>query len=528
MVQKSFYIPGEGGATLKNYRTFLFDRSVYRALINTFKLAGGSLLLCIFLAIPMAWGVSRTNMPLKKFIRTMVVLTFATPTFLAAIAWITLLGPGAGTANTILKNVFNLKSSPLNIFSMEGMILVHALFLYPFLFFSVTTALENIDPSFEEAGAILGAGKIKVIFTITLPLIAPAIISGGTLVVLECMALFGAPAILGLPARIYTLSTKIYSYFYFPPRFEMAAAVALPLILIIALILLGQRMYLGRRQYITVGGISSQHQEIDLGKFRYLLAGFCLLVIGVGIFLPGLSLLIVSLKKLFGMPFSLSNFTLNNYYKLLFESLIFKTAVKNSFILSLGASIGALFLAVVLGWVVERTEVKGREIISFLVMICMSFPGIALAVGLVLAFSHRPLALYGTLYLFLIAYIIRGLPITFLYTRSALKQVSKELEEAPRVLGSGWLKSMKDVTVPLISPTLLAAGIIVFVLMFRELSSSIMLYTGGNEIIAVLIYQFSEEGDNGSMAAMAVMVFMFNLILVFFARKLGGESLGKL
>ena len=332
LIRKSLLNPKTGGWTLFNYTQFFLDGGIYDAFLNTVEAALGTLILGIGIGVPMAWGVSRTNMPLKGFIRSMVVLTFATPTFLTALAWVILLGPKAGTINETIKSVFSLRTAPFNIFSMAGLIFVLGIFLYPFIFFSASTALDNIDPSMEEASVVLGASKARTLFGITLPLIAPAIFSGGILVILQSFALFGAPAVIGMPAKLYTISTKIYSLFYFPPRFEMAAAVATPMILMTAILLIIQKIYLGKKQYITMGGVRTSPQVIDIGMWRYVLTGFSLLIILLSIFLPFFALLSVSVKKIFGHPFSLENLSLQHYRFVFLKSPIVFTSLRNSFL----------------------------------------------------------------------------------------------------------------------------------------------------------------------------------------------------
>jgi iron(III) transport system permease protein len=528
LVAKSFLKPKVHEFTLLNYAQFFMDRGIYEALLNTIQVALGTLLLGMGIGVPMAWGVSRTNMPLKGFIRSMVVLTFATPTFLTALAWIILLGPKAGIINETIRILFSLKESPFNIFSMNGLIFVLGIFLYPFVFFSTSAALDNMDPSMEEASVVLGASKGRTLFGITLPLIAPAIFSGGILIILQSFALFGAPAVIGMPAKIYTIATKIYSFFYFPPRFEMAAAVATPMILMTAILLIGQRIYLGRKQYITMGGTRTSPQIVDIGIWKYVLCGLSLFVIVLSIFLPFLALLSVSIKKIFGNPYSLGNLSLKHYEFVFLKSPIVFTSLRNSFLLALSASIISLILALIIGWMVEKTKLGGRSILTFITLLCMSFPGIALALGLIFAFSSPPLNLYGTRWILLVGYVIIGLPVAFLFARTSLKQLGIELVEAARTCGSSWIQSMRDVTVPLIKGGILAGGIIIFVSIFRELGASILLYTGGNEVVSVLIYTYSEEGDTGAMAAISVIVLAINLVLVLIVRRLVGKGVMQL
>ena len=518
MLLRGVQDPQTGNLTLTTYGKMLADPEFRRALMNTIIIAGGTLTASLFLAVPMAWAVSRTNMPLRGFVRIMAVLTFATPSFLGAIAWVILLGPRGGDLNLLFRTVFGLNESPFNIFSQGGIIFVFSLYVYPYIFFAVCTALDKMDSALEDAAGMLGANTTRTALTVTMPLILPAMLAGGALAVFESVVNFGVPAIVGLPRHIETLTTRIFTLFQFPPDYEMAAATGVPIVIIVVIVVTVQRLVVGRRAYVTVTGISTPHTRIDLGPLRFVFAGFSLLVITASIFVPFVALLIASLKRTFGNPFGLDNLSLQHFASVLSSS-VAQRAISNSVLLAAGAAVVCMIFAVVLAWLVERTRLPGRGVISFLVMACFSFPGIALAIALIYAFSTPPLLLYGTLWILLLAYSIRGLPIVFNYARIGLRQVHSELSDAAEILGARWARAFWDITVPLIRGGIFAGGILVFVLMLREFGSSVLLTSGGSEVVAVIIYEFAEEGDNGRMASLALIVFAVNLAFVTLAHR---------
>ena len=525
LFQRSLYDYGAHVWTLKNYFTFFSDPSLFAAFWNTMKMALGTSVISLFISLPMAWGVSRTNMPFRGPIRSMVVLTFATPSFLGAIGWILLLGPRSGHLNKIFMWLFSTNTPMFNIFSFWGMTFVMGMFVYPFLFFSVVSALDNMDPSYEQSARILGSSNFRVMRTITLPIMTPAILSGLILVILESFVVFGAPAILGNPVHVHTLSTKVYQLFSEdPPQFEMAATAAIPIVLITALLLLFQRYYLGRRQYITISGKSPQPQLVEVGRYKYLLSAFSVGVVVVSIFLPMISLLEASILKTWGVPLSFSNISFQHYINLFSTSDVVIRAFKNSLLLAFSTAIICIVFTFVMAWIVERTSVPGREGLAMLSMIGMAFPGVALGVALVLAFAGGPLPIYGTLWLFLIGYFVKGTPIAFMFARSSLKQIHVELEQSSRALGAHWAKTMKDVTLPLMKKGLLSVGTIIFCLKFRDMATSIMLYTGGLEVISILIFEYVEEAEMGLLGALTFLVFCINFSLVTLSRKIVGKG----
>ena len=518
MLLRGVQDPQTGSLTLTTYGRMLADPQFYEALMNTIIIALGTLIASLLLAVPMAWAVSRTDMPFRGFVRIMAVLTFATPSFLGAIAWVILLGPRGGDFNLFLRTAFGLNESPFNIFSLGGIIFVFSLYVYPYIFFAACTALDKVDPALEEAAGMLGANSARTTLTITLPLILPAVLAGGALAVFESVVNFGVPAIVGLPRHIETLTTRIFTLFQFPPDYEMAAATGVPIVIIVVVLITVQRLVVGRRTFVTVTGISTPPSRIELGPLRYVFAGFSLLVIMASILVPFVTLLITALKRTFGNPIGLDNLSLQHFASVLSSS-VAQRAISNSVLLAAGAAVVCMIFAVVLAWLVERTKLPGRGAISFLVMACFSFPGIALAVALIYAFSSAPLALYGTLWILLLAYSIRGLPIVFNYARIGLRQVHVELSDAAEILGARWARAFWDITVPLIRGGIFAGGILVFVLMLREFGSSVLLTSGGSEVVAVIIYEFAEEGDNGRMASLALIVFVVNLAFVTLAHR---------
>ena len=518
MLLRGVQDPQTGSLTLTTYGRMLADPQFYEALMNTIIIALGTLIASLLLAVPMAWAVSRTDMPFRGFVRIMAVLTFATPSFLGAIAWVILLGPRGGDFNLFLRTAFGLNESPFNIFSLGGIIFVFSLYVYPYIFFAACTALDKMDPALEEAAGMLGANSARTTLTITLPLILPAVLAGGALAVFESVVNFGVPAIVGLPRHIETLTPRIFTLFQFPPDYEMAAATGVPIVIIVVVLITVQRLVVGRRTFVTVTGISTPPSRIELGPLRYVFAGFSLLVIMASILVPFVALLITALKRTFGNPIGLDNLSLQHFASVLSSS-VAQRAISNSVLLAAGAAVVCMIFAVVLARLVERTKLPGRGAISFLVMACFSFPGIALAVALIYAFSSAPLALYGTLWILLLAYSIRGLPIVFNYARIGLRQVHVELSDAAEILGARWARAFWDITVPLIRGGIFAGGILVFVLMLREFGSSVLLTSGGSEVVAVIIYEFAEEGDNGRMASLALIVFVVNLAFVTLAHR---------
>ncbi len=279
-------VSGEGGLTLAHYARVFTDARLQKALWNTVVLAFWSALLSLAIGAPMAWLTARTDLPGKRVIRGLVMASFVTPPFLGAFAWVMLAGPNAGYLNKLYRELTGAETPLLNIFTMPGLIFVVALYTFPYAYIMIVNTLELIASDLEEAASILGASRLWVALTVTLPMVAPAILSGFILSVLQALALFGSPAILALPAGFHTITTQIWALFQYPPKVEMAAAFSVPLLLATALLLFLQKRLLGRRGYAAVGGKGGQRRQIALGPWRQPALLACLAVMACAIFLP--------------------------------------------------------------------------------------------------------------------------------------------------------------------------------------------------------------------------------------------------
>src|SRR5207247_2296565 len=279
-------VSGEHGATLAHYRDVFTDLALRKALWNTVVLAFWVGLVSVALGAPLAWLTARTDIPGRGLIRGLVLASFVTPPFLGAFAWVMLAGPNAGILNTLWRSVTGSREPLLNIFTMPGLIFIVAIYTFPYVYIMVANTLALIASDLEEAAAILGAGRLTVARTVTLPMVLPALASSFILAVLQALALFGSPAILALPAGFHTVTTQIWSLFQFPPKVEQAAAFSIPLLLATALLLQVQKRLLGRRGYAAVGGKGGQRRTIPLGPWRWPALAACLLVMSAAIFLP--------------------------------------------------------------------------------------------------------------------------------------------------------------------------------------------------------------------------------------------------
>jgi iron(III) transport system permease protein len=495
-----------------------FVRSYTRAqnfdpLVNTLVLALGTGLLSIVLGVPLAWATARSDMPLRRLVHALVALSYITPPYLTALAYIILLGPDAGHINRLLRWLFGFEAGPLNVFSMGGIIFVIGLHVFAFTYFLTHSALQAVDAPLEESGQMLGAGRWTVMRRITLPLVAPAITGGALLAAVDSMALFGPQAFLGLPAQIVFLPTRIYGLLGgYPPRWGDAAALSLILVLLTVAGLVIQRGYLERRSFVTIGGRGVRTQRIALGHWNWPLLAFCLLVVFFSALAPVAVLAAAAFSESWIAPLAPGNLTLRHFRAALFEDQVAVRGIINSFTLATAAGLIAVVLGLAIAYIDLRTRMRGRRLLDYLAILPLGLPGTVMAVGILLAFIRPPLVIYGTIWILLVAYVARFVPLAVRAANATLRQIEPSLEEAARITGASWLQTIRLVLLPIARPGLIVAFLLVFIPALSELSATILLYSSGTETIAVAIFRLNDLGQLEVVAALAV--FMLAVILV--------------
>ena len=476
------------------------------ALANTALLAFGVGLVSVILGVPVAWATARTDLPMRKVFHGLVGLAYILPPYLTSVAYIILLGPNAGYLNRLIASTTGTQS-PINIFSAGGVTFVIAMHLYAIPYFLAYGALQSVDPSLEESARMLGARRWTTLRRITFPLVAPAITGAALLAGINSMALFGPQAFLGLPAQIVYLPTRIYGALSgYPPRFADASALSIVLVLVTVLGLAVQRRYLGRRSFVTVGGRGARPARHALGALRWPLALLFLIVVGLSSIAPLAVLLAAAFSKVWTDPLTPNNLTLANFVAALVDNQIAARGIVNSFKLAIAAATLAVLIGLAIAYLDVRTRLKGRRLLDYLAILPLGLPGTVLAVALLQAFIRFPVPIYGTVWILLIAYVVRSMPIAVRGANGALQQVDASLEEAARVAGASWLVTLRRILLPIMRSNLMLAWLLVLIPALGELSATILLYTNGTETISVAIFRLSDLGQLEVVAALSTVL----------------------
>jgi iron(III) transport system permease protein len=514
--------------TLGNYVEG-FSRAIYLEPIrNSLLIAVVVAATAVFVGTLLAWAVSRTDMPGGGLIRSLVFAAFVTPAFLGAIAWIFLAAPNSGWFNKAAVALTGAPRGPFNIYSVPGAILVIALYSYPYAFTFVASALEVMPSELERSAALLGAGWARTTLRVTLPLALPAIIAGALMSFLEALTEFGTPAFLLIPARQQVMTTQIYLFFQFPSRPNLAAAYAIPLLLVAAGLLLLQRRLLGRRRFTTVGGRGTAREPFNLGAWRWPLFGVCLIPPLLSLVLPYAALLATSLSRAWGVGPVPGNLTLDWYRWAMVDNQAARAAIQHSVLYAAAAATIVSVLALVGAYVVARRLLPGARLLSFLALAPFVVPGIVMAVGFYSAYARPPLLLYGTAWMLILAFATRFLPIGYSGSESALRGLDQDLEHAVRTLGGSQLTAFRRITLPLLRRSILANWLLVFVPSLRELSSAIFLFTPATAVMSTLIFDLSDAGNFEPVSALGVIMMLLTFALVALAYRLfGGAQLAR-
>jgi len=490
----------DGAPTLANFIRLLEDPTLSEPLTTTLALSCCVAALAALTAAPLAWMVARTDMPGRRVARVLMTASFVTPPFLGAIAWEILAAPNSGILNRLWRDLTGAADPLFDVYSFGGLVFVIACYTAPYVFVVLSNALDRIPADLEDAAGILGAPRWRIVLGVTLPLALPALLAGTAVAFLQAMTLFGSPAILAIPAGFHTITTKIYTLFQFPPKPQIAAAAALPLLLVTIALLWLQARILGRRGYAVIGGKGSAPRPVRLGAWRW---PACLLVfalLALPLFLPYMALLKAAISRLPAGPFDPANLTLAHVAFVFLEFSQTRDAFANTFLLALSTASAGSLLALVVAYVAaRRADLPGRAL-EFLAMAPIAIPGVVLGVGLFLAYTRGPVVLYGTLWILFLAFLTIELPAAFQQLRAAFRGLHPELEEASRILGAGRLQTLRRITAPLLKGGVIAGWCLIFIGTVRELSAAVMLSSSTTKVLSVVIFDLNESGNLGAIA----------------------------
>ncbi|KXB43658.1 hypothetical protein HMPREF3188_01440 [Tissierellia bacterium KA00581] len=511
-----------GSFTLEAFkRVYSYDIN-FIAIRNTLITAFATTFFGMLIAFPLAFLVGRTNLYGKKIFRTMFVITYMVPPYVGAMAWLRLLNPRVGSLNMLIQRIFGLSGSIFNIYTIWGMIWVLTCFYYPYAFITISRAMEKMDPSLEEAARISGASPLKTLFTITIPMMTPSLIAAALLVFVTAASCYGIPSIIGAPGQIHTVTTRIIEFVHIGNQEGIidATTLAVFLMIIANLILYISTFVLGKKQFITMSGKSTRPTIVDLGKWRTFITVIVSIFAFIVVVIPFITVALTSITVNMGKPLSMSNISFKFWKQMLTRDSIFTSTI-NSLIAATASALLGIIISCMMAYLLERTRVRGRRIPDFLITVGSGTPSIAIALALIMTMSGKfGINIYNTIYIMIVAYMIKYMLMGMRTVVSGMSQVHPSLEEASQISGAGWLRMIKDVTMPLIMPSIVAGIFLIFMPCFYELTMSTVLYSSHTKTIGFELYNYQTYHSQQIASVLATAILIFVLVVNWILNKL--------
>jgi iron(III) transport system permease protein len=382
----------------------------------------------------------------------------------------------------------------------------------------IGAVMKSMDPALEEASQVLGAGRLRTMLRITLPLVLPGVLGAAIFVFAEMLGSFSAALVLGLPSRFYVVTTAMYQLVsQYPPQFPRAAAMGVSLFAVMFLMVYIYRRVVSGGTFVTITGKAFRPRVMNVGSLRWSLLAICWAYLGVAVILPIFTLLYASIQRLATAFPKAGNFTLENYRTALSLDAV-RGALWNSLLLGVGtATLGVLIMGF-LAWMIYRSRLPGVGVIEYVLMFPQAVPRLVFAFGMLWAWLIFPIPVYGTLWLLLIAYLTVFLPLGLRTIAGVILQIDRSLEESAQMCGASWGYRMRTVTMPLLRPGLIAAWLLLFIASVRELGASILLMGPHSKVITPAIVEswFSTSTElTAAMALLQTLAVAVALVLLF-------------
>src|SRR5713101_1789018 len=528
LVWQSFFTPQSAARaaefTFGNYAEAYGSADTWVLFWNSLRFALGAALLAFCIGTLLAWMNERTNTPFKSLFFALSVIPLIIPGILFTVAWILLGSPKIGLVNLVLQRLFDTDAVFVNVYSLWGMVWVDGLHYSPVAFLLMTAAFRAMDPALEESAVMSGASVLQVAARVTLPLAWPAVFATLLILFVRAIESFEVPALLGLPVGIQVFTSAIYQAVHrYPSQIGLASAYAVTLLLLTSAgVYFQSRLSSRGAKYATMTGKGFRPRTIDLGGWRYLTTAIFLVYFALIVLLPFAVLLWSSLQKFYAVPSmeALGKLTLDPYRTILAYPNIVRS-IWNSLVLAVASATIVMLVTSVICWIVVKTRLPGRWLLDNIASLPMVFPGLVLGLAIMIFYLNFDIGIYGTMWIMFVAYVTRFMPYGLRYNTTSMLQIHKELEESAQMSGASWFTTFRRIILPLLKPGLVAGFIYVMIVSIRELSSSILLYSPGTEVVSIVIWELWENGQYVELSALGVLFILALFVLVMVAQWLG-------
>jgi iron(III) transport system permease protein len=525
----------DAALTLDYFRQAWTSPTTWAVMVNTVIFALGSTALSMIIGVFFAFMVERTDIPMKNFAYAVVPLTIAMPGLLYGIAWVLLLSPRIGLFNLGLLALFGKDSGlltrwagvgfdgpPIQAYSMGGMIFVDAIRGVGVVFLMTVGLFRNMDPSLEEAAMVAGAPPARVARRITLRLMLPGILAATVYSLAASLETFEVPAIMGLPAKINLLSTKIY---LLNQADDAATANSIGIVFIalaVVFVWFYSRLTRHIEHFSTVTGKAYRPRVMRIGSFRWLAAALVWVYLTIVVIAPFFVMVWASIQPYYSVPSvqALGRSTFDAY-AWIFTNQQGTTALVNTFLLVLAAPTMTMLLCTLISWYVVRSRMRGKRLLDVLAFLPNSIPSIMIALALVYLFLTVPwrlIPIYGSIWIITVAIVTRYLAFGSRSMHSAILQLHHDLEEAAQVGGVGWGITFRHIVLPLLFPSIVAGWVFVALHALRETTMALMLYSPGSRVVSLLMWDTWQSGDVNKASATGVLLMLLTGLMILAGR----------
>lgn len=507
------------GFSAENYLRVFADQQIWSLLQNSILYAAGSAALGTGIGAMLAWIVARTNTPGKRLVELMPLYPILMPPIMKNIAWILLLAPKSGILNNMIEQLTGTNPLLFNAFSLAGMIWVFGLACVPLGYLFLLPVFLSFDPSLEESAYIAGSKPVHTMMHVTFPLAVPAFLSAFVLNFLRGLRGFETPVLQGTPGGINVFVARVYDSMALEFNTGLATSYSMVLVVLSVITLMFYiRATRFSERYATITGKGYRVKVIDIGPWKYVTFLAVLFYFLVGIAIPFIVLIVVSMIPYFDygtfMQFP-SNAVFTNYFTVM-KHPSFVNGLYNSLILSVTIAVVTVLLGIVMAFTIYRTRAHGTKIFEFIGTLPLAFPPLVLSVGLVIIFLGTPL--YNSLWALGLGLFVAYFPYAFRNASGAIVNIHKELDEAAWVHGARWRHVFFKITLPILKPSVGGALFYIFIESIRNVDVAILLTSPGKEYGPVTLFEYFRVGQWAEAAAGGVIYLIILIVAVSIAK----------
>lgn len=519
LIDRPLYEAG-GLFTLDNYVRLFGDAGFYDVILNSVLLAVATTVIALGLGVAFAVFLERTNLPFRRAMRAVVLWPMYISHLVMAFAWFIMFGP-SGYVTLFFQQWFG--GAFWNLYTIPGMAVVAGTGLAPLVYLFCSSSAKLVDSTLEDAGRMMGAGSLRVIWSVSIPLMRPAIIYSGLLTFIGSLEMLSVPLVFGRPVGLEFFTTFLYSRGFggVSPDYGLLGAAAAVLLVVISILLAIQGLLLRKAgRFVTLKGKAQRRKLADLGAARWPLFALFALYNLIVLFVPLAGIALRSVTTFLTPLLSPADLLTTDNFSLLFSYPAYVRSMTNSLVISaLGGAIATAFVALVT-LVIHRSDFRWRKQLEYIALYPRAIPGIVAGIGLFWAMLLLPMVnlLHGTIWILVLAFTMRAIPTAFGAISPALLQIGRELDQSARSCGADWWTTSHTIVLPLLKPAIFGAYVLLFLSFLKEYSSAVFLFSPGSEIIGTTMLSFWANGDTGPVAALSVIQLVMTALFVFVAR----------